>query len=879
MRLSKLLNYIAVFIITTSYSFAQISCKESFLDNFDNNLSSWVNPTGLGTWTISNGILRGDYPITCGSTTCPQSELILIDEYQLSDNWKATVEFTEYEAYPGVNGYSAKFAFFVDPDNKMKIQIGEQSAGDQDSVLISLSHWDGSWQSYTLDGLSSTRRIEYPGSWNSTEINRASLVKEGTNYSLFLNNNLLITIEDIYLNGDGDIGLGTYGGVETSSFLLESCSKANDFRISGNSYTETSNLDSLSQVYFGDSAEIADWNDLVVYIQSFDSIEDFYETVGIEDNDVAYIKLNGERFVENSNRHFYLQRFDDKPYEGFLVHEQYQSLYLGSWFGLDMNFISMRNSNDNPFRKSSNTYSETLNLDSLSTSIFGESAGIADWSDIKDYIIESGSITEFYYQIGLKNQETALVTFNDQQFFNGGDRHFYLQRFDDGPYSGFLVHDQIENLYLGSWFGLDMNFLINHGDEGGGANNYSVLIEDVLEIENLNSKSSLVTKISGISDKISAYQFDLEIPKGLTFTGLDTASTLSSGGIFQTNLIGNTLKVAFSTTDYFKGDSLLLKLEFEADGSGDYEIAPFNFVLNNMDIDSVTPGILSVVELLGDVDDNDSIQAFDGALALQYSVGIDPITSIDALPWDIWRVAAADVDQDNQVLALDASYILQKTVDLIDEFPNANLKSLPIELLVQQDGKDLVFSTFSEGLIGFNTSIPTSETLTFSEPTYSWEESIHAINQKEESLEIGIASHIPASGEFLRIPFEISEEKTFELEVIKNNITQLIEITLSNTSVNTELISEGVKKFNLTQNYPNPFNPSTQISYSLPQAVKVRLEVLNMLGQRVATLVNERKTAGNYTVNFDASGLSSGVYFYTIQAGAFTQTNKMLLIK
>jgi hypothetical protein len=85
--------------------------------------------------------------------------------------------------------------------------------------------------------------------------------------------------------------------------------------------------------------------------------------------------------------------------------------------------------------------------------------------------------------------------------------------------------------------------------------------------------------------------------------------------------------------------------------------------------------------------------------------------------------------------------------------------------------------------------------------------------------------------------------------------------------------------YTLSQNYPNPFNPSTVINYYLPVNTEVRLEVFNMLGQRVAVLVNEQKAAGSHTINFDASALSSGIYIYSIQTNGFNQSRKMLLVK
>ena len=85
--------------------------------------------------------------------------------------------------------------------------------------------------------------------------------------------------------------------------------------------------------------------------------------------------------------------------------------------------------------------------------------------------------------------------------------------------------------------------------------------------------------------------------------------------------------------------------------------------------------------------------------------------------------------------------------------------------------------------------------------------------------------------------------------------------------------------YSLEQNFPNPFNPSTTISFSIPGQEFVTLEVFNALGEKVADLVNETKTAGKYSISFDARDLASGIYLYKISAGNYTQTRKMLLVK
>ncbi|HMU43084.1 MAG TPA: T9SS type A sorting domain-containing protein, partial [Ignavibacteriaceae bacterium] len=119
-----------------------------------------------------------------------------------------------------------------------------------------------------------------------------------------------------------------------------------------------------------------------------------------------------------------------------------------------------------------------------------------------------------------------------------------------------------------------------------------------------------------------------------------------------------------------------------------------------------------------------------------------------------------------------------------------------------------------------------------------------------------------------------------DIRIFNRALTNLEILDLFNliTEVREDLFSS-VKEFQLSNNYPNPFNPTTKIRYSIPDRSEVILKVYDILGKEVASLVNEEKEPGYYTVDFDGSNLASGMYIYRITAGNFIETRKMILMK
>ncbi len=194
--------------------------------------------------------------------------------------------------------------------------------------------------------------------------------------------------------------------------------------------------------------------------------------------------------------------------------------------------------------------------------------------------------------------------------------------------------------------------------------------------------------------------------------------------------------------------------------------------------------------------------------------------------------------------------------------------------------------------------------------TYTEENILKDNNSVNFSLDIVDANSGKTLGNVNKIVFDKNNFTDFEEQEYKINLTNYngsksiqLKITASNnfngdclmTKSFSDIKSVNLAKSNtkeidfndilyvtdyaLEQNFPNPFNPSTKISWQSPVAGHQTLKVYDILGNEVATLVNEFREAGKYEVNFDAGKLSSGVYIYKLQAGEFVSTKKMLLLK
>jgi hypothetical protein len=159
-----------------------------------------------------------------------------------------------------------------------------------------------------------------------------------------------------------------------------------------------------------------------------------------------------------------------------------------------------------------------------------------------------------------------------------------------------------------------------------------------------------------------------------------------------------------------------------------------------------------------------------------------------------------------------------------------------------------------------------------------WWRQIRIVNPVGQILHFGLGSTTVVDSIYVEWP---SGRRDLLRNVAAN---QTLTIREGSSSLSVGTPPHIARAFHLAQNYPNPFNPTTTIRYEIPVTSDVKLEIFDVLGRKVATLVNARLSAGQYDATFDASSLSSGIYFYRLQASGaanhhFIQTKKMILVK
>lgn len=266
----------------------------------------------------------------------------------------------------------------------------------------------------------------------------------------------------------------------------------------------------------------------------------------------------------------------------------------------------------------------------------------------------------------------------------------------------------------------------------------------------------------------------------------------------------------------------------------------------------------------GDVTDNGEITAYDAALALMYSVGVDPMPAEAPLPWELWRILTADVDGVGGVTATDAGMILQYSVGLISTFPVENTKGGTApksgDITVEVVGNEFVFTTESE-LVGFNLFVTNNSNVVLGTPEFLDQNMLTATQIEGETYNIGTCIAIaPANGtEILRIPFtgELTGELIFNMKV--NNSDK--SVSFGTTGI-TE-IDNGISIF------PNPASETIQINTDMILD-KSTVEIYSINGNLIKT-----KTLNNQS-EINISDLPTGTYLMKINVDNKTLTEKFI---
>jgi len=290
------------------------------------------------------------------------------------------------------------------------------------------------------------------------------------------------------------------------------------------------------------------------------------------------------------------------------------------------------------------------------------------------------------------------------------------------------------------------------------------------------------------NENVIAYQFDFNYDNTkLEYIGNSLVGTLAEGGNINVNTtIAGVLSFGFTNTTAIVGTGAILKLQFKVLDAGTITPTITNAKFNETDITSISNGIITSTYLYGDVTANDEVTAYDAALTLQYSVGLDPLPTIDPLPWEAWRIKVADVDASNDITAIDASLILQYSVGLISQFPcqAKSLKNETGDVNITVENGELIFRSSGE-LFGLNVFVNENFAI-LGQPQILDVNMLSATNINETSYAIGLATpYSPAEGtSFMKIPVNANQNTSITFDMIINSTTKSVTVDFATGIVN-----------------------------------------------------------------------------------------------
>lgn len=376
----------------------------------------------------------------------------------------------------------------------------------------------------------------------------------------------------------------------------------------------------------------------------------------------------------------------------------------------------------------------------------------------------------------------------------------------------------------------------------------------------LNSYFEVVLKSESTDPRqVIAYQFTYNYNQDvMQYDSYDIVGTLSSMGKVVVNASQwGKLFVSFMHENPIPVNGDLIRLKFKAVKTGISTSYISDFFYNADIIHQVNDiGVINIQNMmLGDVDGNSMVQAYDAALTLQYSVGKDPMPWMDPLPWEGWRMAAANVDLTGEITANDAAMILQYSAHMIASFnqpKDSGMNKAPAattaDVRIELSGNDLVFKSYGD-VIGFNLfAVQQKEAL--GNVVFPKDVSMTAVNTDNGNYAVGIAMVQPLSDgqELMRI----SLKDTQATEVLFNFV-----VNTRQTEVLAKLPT-GLRDAtgNALRVYPNPASESVFIQDIAAGAV---IQLMDISGKLLM-----EKTAVEDMESLDVSSLNAGVYLINV---------------